>query len=188
MANQQSQLEGFNNKNAFNLLYLLVSAHSWCVLPFLRRGVGREMPGIYGIAAFLGMTFLACEDQVVWHYLGVWFFVLVVLKASSLRAARRGEWIHSRYSGFPWVAMNVPFIRSEKTAMGFVEPAIVFVVGTLLCPLSVNLGGLVLTSAISLMLKYGIEDEIDRQRMQQMRDAEIEMRYYAERYGNPWEE
>ncbi len=146
------------------------------------------MPGGAGFLAFLGMAFVAAEDPALWYFMGVWFLSLAVLKSRSARAERRGGWVHSRYAGYPWVAMHMPFVRSEKTAAAFVEPMIVLVLGTLLCPLSVDLGGLILTSFASLMLKFGLEEEIDRKRMQQMRDAEMEMRYYAERYRNPWEE
>jgi hypothetical protein len=185
---QNQQQQGYSNQDAFNFLYLFCRGHATVVTPFLRTGFGAEALGLNALVAFVMMTFLACKDQAMSGLLGLWLLAVIVQRVRTRLAIHRGEIIHSRYAGYPWLAMKMPFVRKEQTAVGIVEPMVIFLVGVLLCPLSVDVGGLVSTSAVSLMLQHGIEAEIDRKRMQQMRDAEIEQRYYAERFRNPLED
>jgi hypothetical protein len=81
--------------------------------------------------------------------------------------------------------MMLPFVQRESTATGIVEPVMCLVAGTLLYPLSHNLGWFILLGSLSFLLRNAIAGEVIRKRLERMRDAEIEQRYLAYRYKNP---
>ena len=166
------------------MAYAVCDIYRCIVGPFLRYGQGMEAYGIRAGIAFLVLLTLAGveRDFGLWLFLAVWIVALIYRRVQTFKRIRRGAIIHSRYAGDPWLALKVPFVRSEHTAKGIIEPSICLLVGVMLCPLSVNLGAIVCAGWLLLLVHNGIEREIDRKRLERMRDAEIEAHWYGDRF------
>lgn len=187
---QNPQTQRLKNEDSLGLVYFLSNIHASCIATLIRRDFGKDA---LGWNSFLGMfliflVYAATEDQVVLAYLGIWFFCQVVQRFRTYRLLRGGAVMHSRYAGYPYLAMQVPFVRSQETAMGIIEPMLCLIAGTMLCPVSVNLGGFIMCGFLSFMVRNGIESEIRRKRLEKMRDAELEQRWYSNAYKNGLEE
>jgi hypothetical protein len=180
--NQQNpQSMRFKNEDAFGLLYFLSNIHATSIATLIRRDFGREALGWNSFLAMFLIFFVyaATADAALLAYLGVWFFCQIMQRIRTFRLLRSGAVMHSRYAGYPYVAMHVPFVRSQTTAMGLIEPMLCLIGGTMLCTVSVNLGGYIMLGFLSFMIRNGIETEIRRKRLERMRDAEIEQRWYS---------
>jgi len=180
-ANPQ-QHDSFNIRSSLNVLYLLLSGHATCLTVFLRRGFGVEALGINGVMAFTMILLYAAatQDAFVAIFFWAWLVALIAQRIETYRLVRRGRIEHSRYDGWPSVAMLLPFVKTEFAAKNVIEPAICLFGGALLCPVSEALGGFVLLGFFSLALKRGLENQVNRMRVQRLRDAEIEQRQLAE--------
>ena len=88
---------------------------------------------------------------------------------------------HSRYTGFPSLAIKIPGFRSEKQAKA-AECLLCLFVGVLLMPIDEGIGAFVAAGTFSLGFVEGVSREINRQRVQRMRDAQIEHQQLAERF------
>ncbi|MDB5346002.1 MAG: hypothetical protein JWP89_4379 [Schlesneria sp.] len=175
--------------DALGLVYFCANVHATCLTPFIRCGFGLEHPGIYGFwsgALILGIAALDMTG-VTFMYFCVWLSALVYRRIETLRLVRKMV-VHSRYPGYPWLAMKVPFVRKLSTATALIELELCPLVGLLFVPVSSHLALLVMTCSVSLMVRDGIESEIVRRRLQLMRDAHIEQEYYSRRFRNPFEE
>jgi hypothetical protein len=181
MSFQQQQSGRSKPGDAFGLVYTLASIHAAAIATLIRRDFGREALGLFPFLAtiLIFFTYAFTADQAMLVYLGVFLFFQVMQKARTLRLNRSGTLIHSYYQGYPYLAMQVPFVRRESTAKGFVEPMLCLIGGTLLCPVSVNLGGFVMCGFLSFMIRNGIERELRRKRLERMHDAEIEQRWLS---------
>jgi hypothetical protein len=166
--------------DGLNALYFLCNIHATCISPFIRSGFGKNALGWNGVLAFTVLWYMACTEKFMGWYFVAWFVVLICRRIQTARILRRGELIHSRYSGYPWLAMKCPFVRTEYTAEVFVEPMGCFFAGALLCPLSPGMGGFVMLGFLSFILRAGIEGMITEKRMEQLQDAMIEQGWYAE--------
>ena len=90
---------------------------------------------------------------------------------------------HSRYEGYPWLGFLVPFVKRVEGAK-LIEMLLCLTVGTLLLGVDQSLGQFVFFGSFSLMGKAAIEGQIEQNRVQQMRDAQIEMRHFADQFNN----
>ena len=187
MSNDQQQGDQKVSPSANDYLgmtYFVCDVYRTIPGPFLRYGQGVEAYGVRGGLAFVGL--LTCctlaRDWVLWLFMALWIVALVYRRVQTLLLIRRGAIIHSRYAGDPWLAFKVPFVRSEHTAMGIIEPSIMMLAGVMTCPLSINLGALLMVGWLALMVHHGIEREIDRKRLERMRDAAIEAQWYGDRF------
>ncbi|OWK40996.1 hypothetical protein [Fimbriiglobus ruber] len=167
--------------DVLNLVYFVADVHAACLLPFLRTGFGVEAFRWNGVLALVLLLTLAGSVPGMGWYFAAWVTAVVLQRARTMRLVYRGAVIHSRYMGYPWAAMRVPLVKRESTATGLIEPQLCFLIGVLLCPLSVDLGTFVMAGFLTLIVRNGFEREIDRQRLQRMRDAAIEQRWYADR-------
>jgi hypothetical protein len=174
----------------WNWLYFLCHVHATTVLPFLRRGNGTEAYAMNGVLVFVVLLVLAIgtRNPACWAFFALWFFMIVRRRVQVYQARKRGQIVHSRYDGDPWLAFKVPFVRTNEMARSIIEPLICLIVGSLLCTLSIDLGAIVLLTCFSLMVKNGIEEEITRKRLERMRDASIENAWFAERFRKDVEE
>ena len=184
---QPQQSSQSKSADAFGLVYMLADIHASAIKPFIRRDFGREA---LGLNSFLAMwlilfTYAFSADRAMSAYLGIFFVCQAMQRARTFRLLRSGARIHSCYTGYPYVAMKVPFVRRESTAKGLIEPMICLIGGTLLCPVSVTLGGFVMCGFFSFLFINGMEREIRRKRLERMHDAEIEQRWLSHdhKYG-----
>jgi hypothetical protein len=162
------------------VLYFLCNIHATCISPFIRSGFGKNALGWNGVLAFALLWYMACTEKGMGWYFAAWFIALILRRIQTFRMLRRGELIHTRYSGYPWLAMKCPFVRTEHTAQLFVEPMGCIVAGVLLAHLSPGMGGFVLFGFVSFIVRAGIEGIITEKRMERMQDAMIEQGWYAE--------
>lgn len=181
---QQQQKPGPTMNDYLGWLYWLCDVYRCIPGPFLRYGQGAQAYDLRAAAALLVMFTLAAaeRDGGLLLFLGVWLVALAYRRFQGFRLRQKGVMIHSRYAGEAWLAMQVPFVRSERTATGIIEPTICLLAGAMLCPLSVNLGALLMVGWLVLLVRDGIEREIDRKRLERMRDAEIEAAWYGDRF------
>lgn len=183
MQDQRQEPTGLGLRESFNIGYTFHQVHATCFTPFLRRGFGRNALGFNGIGAFILILSYAAltQSEGMFVYFWAWFAALVLQRLQTGWMALRGHVEHSHYDGRPWVAMLFPFVKSELSARAL-EPMICFIGWALLCPLSETVGGFVMFGAISLTLVEGIRRYVTQNRLQQMRDAEIEIQALAERF------
>jgi hypothetical protein len=174
MEDQQKKGDGLG------VLYFLCNIHATCISPFIRSGFGKNALGWNGLLAFTLLWYMACTEKGMGWYFAAWFVALIYRRIQTFRMLRRGELIHTRYSGHPWLALKCPFVRTEYTATVFVEPMLCFIAGVALAPLSPGMGGFVLFGFLSFIARAGIEGMITEKRMERMQDAMIEQAWYAE--------
>lgn len=184
MANQADpnpRNSGSDAATGLGLLYFLINSHATSVTIFLRRHFGKEALAENSLMAMLMLFLMATEDPAFLVYLGMFFGMQIWRRIETFRLAWQGVIWHSRYPGYPCVAMKMPNVRDEAMAVQVVEPVICFVVGFAFCPMSELLGLYVVTAGASLMLRNGIDALVDRKRIQRMHDARFEHEWYSER-------
>ena len=161
--------------------YRLFHCHLSALAVFIRRDFGLEALGINAFIAGLMilLTYAATGDPAMKAFLVMWLVAQIVQRVRSFRNKRRGMRIHSRYAGYPWLAMRVPFVRSETVAVRFVEPLLCLTAGWVLMHLSRPLGGFVMLGCVSFFIRNNIDAEIQRVRLRQMDDARIEAEWYT---------
>jgi hypothetical protein len=173
----------FNMRTGANVLHLVVETHAAAVTPFLRRGMGVNYPGVFGLLALVLILLYAAatHDPFVITFFWFWLGAIIVRRAEAVQLARRGRVEHSRYNGWPWFSIKLPFVKTESAAK--VADAIVcLVVGAELYQWSEALGRLVMFGCVSLGIQRAIQGQVNSMRLRQMRDAAIEQRQLAEWY------
>ncbi len=180
---QDGMWQGPSMKDSFNIFHVGCSGLGACVVPFLRTGFGTNYPGLAGFFGLIVMFLYAALGPVpeMFSYIGVWLFVVIFQRAKTFSAVKKGTVVHSRYWGDPWVGLKVPFVKKEKTAREL-EPVLCLLAGVALCGWSPGVGGFVIVAGFANAIAGGIVVEVDRKKLQAMRDAEIEQRYLAARY------
>lgn len=166
---------------AFGLVYLFCQAHRMCLTVFMRRNFGTHAHEPHSIVAFVGLLFMAGAYPFFRLYAVAWVVVLIGQRIQSYRLRLKGRDGHSAYSGYPWLAMRWPGVKTEKAARE-AEPFLCLLMGLVLLTLYPPLGAFVMAGFVSFSGCILIDWMVERQRLRAMRDAEIEMRYYAERY------
>jgi hypothetical protein len=153
--NPQQESQGPSRGAVLGLVLLVANAHATCVTVFTRSHFGVEALGVPGVAALVLMLAYGClRAPEMFVYLGCWLVALIIQRIGTFRLVRQGWRAHSRYAGYPALAMRLPWV-TERVAVTLIEP---------------------------LLFRQGIEQEITRKRVQKMRDAEIEQRYIADRF------
>ena len=175
--------DGITMAGSFNVLHLLAHAHSLSFTVFLRTDFGSEGIGMCGIATIMMMlswgAFANCVPMFVFFLL--WLVALIFQRIRSFSNWRRGIAIHSRYNGTPWISRRLFPRVSELNARG-VDAFICFAVGGVIAQFNQPLGLYIMAGFFSVMFTEAIMVEANRRRLRQMRDAEIEQRYFAETY------
>jgi len=174
--------KSFGMKQSFDLSYALTSVHSLGITPFLRDGFGSHALGLPAVFAAALIIFIGVVTQSpgMTIYFLLWLFAVVIQKCRTAGARRNGHIEHSRYSGWPIVAMRFPFVRREYIAKRWIEPLICLAVGRLIYFVSPAVGGFIMAGFISIAVKTGIEGMIWRARGRILRDAQIEQQQLAQ--------
>jgi hypothetical protein len=151
------------------------------VTPFFRKRFGSEALGFNGFFALVILCFVAepAGPAGRWYVLG-WFLCLVTHRIGVLMRWLDGVVIHSHYAGDPWLARLI--CRNDTVAKWVIEPLFVGGVGWATFQVNVPLGTWWMICAVALVLVQSIEWQLTYRRIQAMRNAEIEMRYFAELY------
>jgi len=184
----QNQEQGPGDKltmrGSFDLLYFLSLCHSTCFSVFLRRGFGCEALGFNGFGAFIMLMLIAGADHtgLMTMYFWAWFLALLCQRMVTIGNKRKGIIEHSRYNGWPRVAMAFPGVKRESTARSVVEPLICLAAGLALGEFSEPAGTFIMAGAFSMTVIETADRHLQRQRAQRMHDAAIEMRNAAAMY------
>lgn len=172
-------------RNSFNVIVMIANIHATCLLPFIRCNFGTNAPGLTACGSLLLILVVVSEtqDQAMLAYLLLWLAALMYQRARTNWLVARGWQVHSRYWGWPWLAMLFLVKKSEDRAKNL-EPLLCFFIGGLLCSVSPNLGFLVLSGIVSLTITRGVYLEATKRRVTAMRDLQIEQKVFAEQVRN----
>ena len=182
MKNDQEPQPSVKPSDSMHLLYLIVSGHSACLTPFIRHSFGLEcfrLDAIVALFMIVGYGSMGRHPEML-IFLYVWLGVMLIQRIVSTVRTRRGWIEHTRYAGYPWLAMKVPFVRKELTAR-VLEPSICALIGGAICPFSEALGAFVMMGFLSLSIQTAIDRGLIRARVRRMQDSQIEQRMLAQR-------
>jgi hypothetical protein len=187
-ANPQGNNDPFDVRTGINLLGILANGHATTVTPFLRRGFGSEALGINGVVGAIIILLYAgvtnSPEMVTFWW--VWIAAVAYQRLYSVKQRQNGNVVHSRYAGWPEVGMR--FAKTEKVARGVIEPLVCVVVGGCLWSWSEALGRFILLGSFSLLVSRGLEQQVIRNRVRAMSDAQIEQRYLSDVFNHRREE
>lgn len=169
-------------RGGFNLLHFIATVHAMAILPFIRKDFGTHYFGIPGFFCLVLMLLLVGSIPGMLQFLCVWIALIAIHRFRAVRKAWQGEHEHSHYSGWPWLALIIPGIRTEMRAK-CVECLISALAGFVLWDLgSEDLGKFVLVGCFTLPFTLMISWAFEANRVRRMRDASIEHRQMAQRY------
>lgn len=176
--NQEQDNWQVTTGESIGLLYLAVSIHAAAITPLMRHTFGSRAFDPQVIFALIALLSLAGSYPAFQPYLLAWFVAVVIHRIQSLTRKLR---VHTRYPGYPWLAMRLPFMNTEEKARE-AEPIICLVGGAMLAGLSPSVGLFVMGGFVSLAALMALDKLIIRRRLQSMNDAAIEMEFYSERF------
>ncbi len=181
---QQPESGDFSHdfRNAVNWLYLLANAHATCLTMFIRHSFGTNVPGLSGVFAVIMMLLAVAESndiRMLW-FLYAWIAALICQRMRTGFLCLRGHREHSEYSGWPWLAMRIPFMKSESQAKNS-EPTLCLVIGPLLCPVSPTVGMFVMAGVVSLTIVRCMNQYAISRQVTAMRDMQFEQQAMSER-------
>ncbi len=182
MSNVQNQQNGQSRDvDGIGLIHLAANVLATSVAVFIRRGFGKEALALNSILAFVLLIVLsASEEQGFLLFAVAFLFAQIWRRIETFRLIRRGVILHTRYAGYPYWAMKVPFVKTEHRAKELIEPLFCIVTGLLLCQVMVSIGGYVVLCGFGFMVRNVIEDLVARKRIERMQDARIEHEWYSE--------
>lgn len=180
---QQQESNKISKGEGFGLLFWFVDAHFTTLSVYMRRGFGREALGYNSLAGFgmMAAWMAYTHDTMMYVLILGWFCAQLMQRFRTWRMLAKGIPIHSKYAGFPYWAMKMPFVRSEQTARWFVEPAMCFLGGAVIANVCPSIGLYVMAGAVTCIIRTAIEQGIEQRRVDAMRDAQIEGQYYGEK-------
>lgn len=164
------------------------------VVVFTRTRFGERYLGVQALAVLPAVVLFASSQEGfspdgLFSFLGAWLVAFVIARLGVLDRIRRDDTEHSYYNGFP-ILMRLPLIRgiSERSAKVALEPVVIFVVGAVLKEESdPALGNYLMWAAVGTLVSAAITQAQERQRLVDLRDAQLEQRYLAKRFReNRW--
>lgn len=183
---QPQPSEHLTSRGLFNIVYVVCMCHSKCITIFIRSRFGLNGIGGTGAFALAGLFLLYgfTGDALVLLYAMLWIVMAAWHRFVMLIRWARGERWHSRYNGYPWMALWVPGVKREHMAKMLIEPMGCIIFGSLVMAVSEPLGYLFLSGFVSLVVVHGIDWIVEREKLQAMHDAEIEMRWRTHWFRN----
>lgn len=169
--------------SCFNAANFLSQAHALAFTVFLRTDFGREGIGIHGLVTILLIlgygSFAQCYAMLPFFCL--WFLAVICQRVRQFANWKRGVVIHSYYNGTPWLSSRLFPRLSELNAKG-VDAFLCLAIGGAIAQVDKPFGLFIMLGFVSILFTEAVMVEATKCRMQAMRDAEIEQRYYAEKY------
>jgi len=184
--NQQQPESGWvKPRDAFSLLLIFANVHAACLHPFLRRGCGVDVPGIFGVGGLLLMGVYAesTRSYGMVRYIGVWLVALIVMR---IRSDRRQ---HSRYLGYPALVARLPpvrWARDREASAKAIEPVFCVLAGAFISQWSEPVGSFVAAGVVSLAVIEGIQRMLARREGIEINNATVRMEHMAERRNGGW--
>ncbi len=170
---------GAEQAAVINLFLFLVHSHATSVAIFLRRDFGVAALAGNSLMAMLMLYVMATQDLVFLTYLAVFTLMQIYRRIETHRRIWRGEMWHSLYPGYPYVALRLQKVADERKAIEVVEPLICFAVGGAFLAINELLALYVMIAGVSLIVRNGVINMMDRKRIQKMYDARIEHEWYS---------
>jgi hypothetical protein len=172
----QQQAEHLTKEQATNILACVASWWSTCFTVPIRSRFGCEYPGMGGGVAFVGMPVFASlwrsNSVMVWFY--AWVVILILRRIGLFIRERRGDHEFSGYQGWPWLAMKVPFVKTERTARA-IEPVLYGLAAYFLHPRDEGLSAFFASGAAALFVLVWIHRQLAYKERIALRDARLEM-------------
>jgi hypothetical protein len=167
-------------RDSFDLVLFLARCYQMIFLLFLRRNMGFESIGFFGFGAMILLALVGATEPIARLYLVVWFCALIYQRVSMFRAWMRGDVVHSRYTGDPWLGWL--FFKNEFAAHQGVDIAVLLLAGYLFGQSSPLFGKVIWGAIVAHFMVFAYEWQYTRLRLQRMRDAEIENQYFSDAY------
>jgi hypothetical protein len=166
--------------NSAAMIYMAADAISTCHTPPFSSRFGREYPGFRGVFAFLAMPVLAAflESEAILLWWKLWIAVVVVRRIGMFIRERRGDWEHSGYRGWPWLAMRIPFVRTETQARAC-EPFLFAAAAYFATPYDQGFAAFLAMGAGSLFIVNIFHAQIRYKERIAFRDAQFAMERHA---------
>ena len=172
-------------KDSFNVVMLFANAHAICLTPFLHRGFGVRYPGMAGLwaAVMICVAMGISGDPAFMPVLCLWAVALACQRSYALKVRSQGVVQHSFYDGTPWLAMKLPFMKSERTARLAEVMYCLAGGGALAAAGAHGLGPFLMLGCFSLPLVEGMKRQLRYQQVLSAQDAMLEMQMHQERVG-----
>lgn len=177
MQQQQNDSWRVTTAQSFGMLYIVAQCHSIALTVFTRHSFGTRAFDPFAVFTFFGLYLLAAEHPGFGYFLVAWLVLLIIHRVRSFRLRH----LHSRYGGYPWLAMRFPFVKTEWDARRL-EPLLYLAIGLLLAESAPALALFIGLGFVSQAVLLVLEELIAQQRLRAMRDAEIELGYYSDRF------
>jgi hypothetical protein len=189
MNQQQQQQPGMfqQAKWAFGWLLFICNSLAVSVEVFLHKGVGSRYIGLQGLAAaamifFWGGFWPGQDISPVLIYLALYLLFCFAQRMDALKRLRQGGGQeHSRYTGRP-ILMRFTGRINEITIKRIVEPALVFLIGILICSANEPLGKYLMLAAVGLLVSVQSTLRFEETRATDMNDAMINQQHAAQRF------
>jgi hypothetical protein len=153
------------------------------------RSFGERYVGLQGAAVLLIVPVFAAfwpghDLRPLFWFLAAYLCMCFLVRVGvAIRLHREGPVQHSRYNGYPRAGWLTRRIGEEKVKL-MVEPLLVFLAGILTLPYSEPLGAYLMLASAGLSLSVHLTVGYERMRIQNMNDAAIEQRDFAEGFRN----
>lgn len=184
---QQPQRDFFDDaKTGLAWLTFLVRVLATSVEPFLHGRFGVDYLGMQALAVFLLIPlYAACWEGYdiapLFYFLGAYVVMCAVARFGTFVRDHRNDHEHSRYGGYPRIMLIFPRLKEIAVKRGL-EPALVFLVGTLTLAYNQPLGCYLILAAFGLFSSVHLSISYERQRAQDLFDAMIDQRHLTERF------
>jgi len=171
-------------QNAASFLVLAAQALAAPVEVCIRTKFGSRY---FGVPSFLGFLIVPMwmlfwpesDSQPIFIF---WcFYVLMQIRAriESMVLVARGKVVHSRYNGWPRLA--VIFKKKSEKKLKELEPWLVIACGLLTLAFSEPLGSYLIVAGVALMCNGWVIESVERARAIQIHDALLEQQQMAQR-------
>jgi hypothetical protein len=186
MQRQKQGVEAMSMQEAFNLLNFLLHALATIVTPLTRFGFGAQALGFQGIGAFVALCFwiIGCQSLQLELYLFIWVAVMLVQRGKTLIDGMRGRYLHSHYTGYPWLT---GWLCRDEALAKLMEGTLVLVAGVFLEGLWWPVGHMLMVSGGCIIFLEGIHNQYRKREEEAIRDGVIEMEARGQRLRQQWQ-
>lgn len=184
-ARQSGGLLG-QNLSGPHVLMFVVRAFASPLEAISRREFGAKYFGFPAVAALMLLPLWPAlwpegSMEGVNFFATIFMLMLILIRAESARAAKKGDTRHTRYNGWPRLAAifrNWP----ETKIKGTVEPAIWLIAGAVIFQGDQALGSFLMVGALALFMLQSTIETVERAKVEELNDALIEQQGTAERF------
>lgn len=173
--NQESENRSMSISECVNLVLAVANIWATSITPFIRTGMGRDIPGFAGLCVlvWIPIYFVITEEPAILWLCPAFVFAQMCHRIAGRRSIAGGAIVHSHYNGWPWFAMRFG-AKDESRAKQFIEPLLVAIVGVLAMGWKPHVGLYLLGGAAAMLIVNTAIEERDRRRAQDMQNGMIE--------------